>query len=234
MLLFGLRITIISFVIILVTGVISSEGQTRKEQGSHRLPNLASTRNAFEREGLLGGREDVLVRPMIESDASVQVRAREAGVSPGSLRPKVYGLKFDILFKNAEIGSAFMRRAEVYHVDFLKDQIVVDETYYYCNGFLASDILKVKEKRWSKYYGANAATITKLDTLAEAIRSGVGFRDAPAILDPREPLGTGGEEKNQSERDFTWFAGKEIVDNIGIELLRYPGIGNRVSVKYLE
>jgi hypothetical protein len=234
MLQFGLRITIASLVIILGTGVISSEGQTRKEHGSQRLPNLASTRNAFEREGLLGGMELVLVRPMEESDTGVQVRASEAGVNPGSLRPKVYGLKFDILFKNAEIGSAFMRRAAVYHVDFLKDQIVVDETYYFCDGFLASDILKVKERSWSKYYGANAATITKLDTLAEAIRSGAGFRDALAILDPREPLGTGGEERNRSERDLTWLAGKEIIDNIGIELLKSPDIGNRVSVKFLE
>jgi hypothetical protein len=111
---------------------------------------------------------------------------------------------------------------------------VVDETYYFCDSFLASDILKVKERSWSKYYGANAATITKLDTLAEAIRSGAGFRDALAILDPREPLGTGGEERNRSERDLTWLAGKEIIDNIGIELLKSPDIGNRVSVKFLE
>jgi len=195
----------------------------------------ASAPSVFENDGILGSTELVLVRPMLESDVSVSLRARQAGVPEESLQAKSYGLKIDVLFKDAEIGQAFMRRAQVYHLGSRKDQIVVDETYYYCDGFLSADIVKVTEKSWSSYYSVDVAAIARLDTLSEAVRNGMSHRDAFEAVEPISGnlLGTTREERQRSERAFTWFSGKQVIDKIGIELIRSPGVGNRVAVRFV-
>ncbi len=73
----GGPVAVASIALVLATAVIGNGGQARKEDDPLRFPKLASTRNAFEREGS-GGKEVVLVRPMVESDASVWLRARRS------------------------------------------------------------------------------------------------------------------------------------------------------------
>jgi hypothetical protein len=80
-------------------------------------------------------------------------------VEPASLQAKAYGIKLYVLFKDAEIGTAFMRRTQVYNLGSRNDRLTVDETYFYCNGFLSADIVRVTEKSWSKYYAPMWGTL---------------------------------------------------------------------------
>jgi hypothetical protein len=213
--------------------------QVRSAVPSARATQPAVGANAFETDGFLDEKWVVLVRPIVESDVTVLLRARQAGVLPGSLQARVYGLKVDVLFKDAEIGTAFMRRAHVYHLGLRNDQIVVDETYYYCNGFLSTDIVKITEKNWSRHYATDAASIAELDTLAEALSSRTGHQDAFNAADPVRSivgglLGRAGEQEHTLERDVTWFAGRQLIEGVGIELTRTLGVGNRVGVRFVR
>ena len=130
-----------------------------------------------------------------------------------------------------------MHRTQVYHLGSRTDQLTVDETYWYCNGFLSADIAKVEEKSWSKYYASTAADIARLDTLAEAVRNGVDHQEAYRALS--EPLGggllrSGGEEWNRSQQDVTWFAGRQAIEGVGIELTRSREVGNRVTIGFVR
>ncbi len=222
--------------IALLLAVSSCTDPTTTPAPPSDAPPLASTKEAFETDGLLGQKEVVLVQAMVESDTRVSLRARQAGVEPSSLQAKAYGVKIYVLHKDPEMGTAFMHRTQVYHLGSRRDQLTVDETYFYCTGFLSADIIKVTEKSWSKYYASDEADITRLDTLAEAVRSGVGHQDAFKALDPvgGGMLRNGGNEQNRFERDVTWFAGRQAIEGVGIELTRSRDAGNRVSVRFLQ
>lgn len=222
---------------VLLAAAASGSSPIQVPAATSKTFQFASTKDAFETDGLLDQREVVLVQPMVESDVRVSLRARAAGVEPSSIKAKAYGLKIFVLRKDPEIGTAFMHRTQVYHLGSGTDQLIVDEIYWYCNGFLSADIAKVEEKSWSKYYASNAGDIARLDTLAEAIRNGTGHQEAYRALS--EPLGggllrNGGAEQNRFEREVTWFAGRQAIEGVGIELTRSREVGNRVTIRFVQ
>lgn len=212
------------------TGCRDSGTQSQPSEETH--PPDTSV-DAYERKGILGGKEFVLLRSMIESDTALLLRARQAGVEPSSLNARAYGIKSYVLFEDAEIGHAFMHVRQVYHLGPKMDQLIADDTYYYCTGFLSTDIVKVTETRWSKYYAPNETTIAQFYKLAEAVRSGVGRQDAFEALNSGI-LGPAGAEQNRSEHEVTWFAGRETIEEVNIELMRSGKVGNRVAVRFVQ
>jgi len=201
-----------------------------------RHPQAASdATDTFEAEGLLGEPELVIVKPMIETDTSLRLRAKEANVPLESLRAKTYGLKIYVLSQTPDIGPAFLQRKQIYHLDERGDQLVIDEAYWYSNGFVSSDIIRVTEKSWSEYYLAEAGDIEHLDTLAEAVRSGTGQRDAYEAMSLFGRLAKfGSPAQNKFERDVTWIAGMQSIEDVRIELQRSHKFGNQLSARFVR
>jgi hypothetical protein len=196
---------------------------------------VSPTTSVFETDGIIGRKERVLVTPMIESDTSVWLRARQAGVDPSSLRASVYGLQAFSITTDAEIGTAFAHRKSAYHLGGKNDQLIVDEQYFYCDGFVSSDLLRVKQKSWSTYYSVDANAISLLDTLAEAVRSGSGHEDAYKAIGPMgDLLRSGSEPQTEFERSVTWFAGRSEIEDVIITLSRSKELGNFVHVEFAE
>jgi hypothetical protein len=221
----------------LFLSVTSGSSQNQAPATATRTVQFASIKDAFETDGVLDDNQVVLVQAMVESDVSLSVRAMEARVAASSIKARTYGLKFFVLRKDPEIGSAFMRRTQVYHLDAFPDRLIVDEAYWYCTGFLSSDIVKVQEKQWSKYHPANTGDVARFDTLAEAVRNGAGHQEAhKALFAPSlSPLlKTAGPEQNRFEREVTWFVGRQLIEGVGIELNRSRDLGNRVSIRFVQ
>ena len=206
------------------------------EQRSGQPPAQAPVQSPIVEVAGFGPKGDLaLVRPMVESEASVASRARATQVSPSSVRPKAYGVEVYVVFQDAEMGAAFLRRIKAYHLRaFNNDRIITDETYWYCNGFQAADILRITEKSWSRYYDSPEADVAVLDALSESVQRGIGHADAVEAVASLRPtlLKNGGEQQRGFEREVTWFAGRQEIDGVPIELMRSKLVGNRVSIQF--
>jgi len=190
----------------------------------------------FEIDGFLEGTETVLVTPMVESANAVRLRAKEAGVGEASIAAKAYGLKFFMLDPDAEIGIAFLRRAQIYHLESVPGQIVVDFNYLFCDGFLSAEVIKISEKTWTIYWPSDGTTVGRIDTLAEAVRSGKSAREAyDALASYLLGIGPGSAgERNKSERQVTWMTGRQLFEETAFEIGRIRDVGNRVAARFVR
>jgi hypothetical protein len=227
--------------ITLITFLSGCTQSTRPVQPESKPVQASPPIGAFEIDGILGRKEMVLVKPMIEADSSVKVRAIQAGVDASSLRAMAYGIELHVVYRDVEMGAAFAHRIHIYHLRTPNNQIIADEAYYYCNGFLSPDIARVSEKSWSKYYSANGAIISQLDTLAEAVRNGDGSMPLASIQDAYKVFGSGlgflrdgGPEQNRFEHEVAWFSGKESIDGVCVDLTRSKKFGNRVGAEFCQ
>ncbi len=215
---------------------VGRTGSPQESASVSSTPGLADTQTAFEIEGMLGSRDMVLVQPMLEADVAVSLRAEQAGVDPSTIEANVHGLKFFVVHRDPEVGTASFRRSQVYHHLNSGSQLTVDNAYWYVSGFISTDIIKVQVKYWSNYYRTSPDDIAKLKTLAEAVRNGTGHKEAyQAFGSPFSgSLGDRGPDQNRLEREVTWFAGVQAIDGVGVEVMRSPELGNRIAVRFAK
>jgi len=190
---------------------------------------------AFNAKGLLDEQESVLVQAMVEDGPSVELRARSSGLDPAVVRPKAYGLRIYVAHKDAEVGTAFFSRTQIYHLDSIPDQIIVDKRYLYGMGFLTPDVIKVKDKTWSERYSASAAEMNQLNALAEAVQRGQEMReayDAKRIFGPLAK--SGANEENSFEREITWLVGPQSLEGIYLSVKQSAEFGNRLNSVFIE
>lgn len=225
-----------TFLILALTAVIglgcTASDPAPKVAASSGVPSAPA---AFEAEGILDEKELVLVKPMIESDASMYFRAKKAGVSPSTLNPKAYGIEIYAMRKNPIVGTAFLHHTRVYSLDSMPRRLIFDEQYFYCNGFISKEVIKVSEKGWSEYYQASEKDIEKLATLSEAVRNGTSHREAYKALGPFGDLSkSGGEQLNLFEREVTWLVGKQTLDGVSVEVLPSTEFGNTIATRFVQ
>ncbi len=199
-------------------------------------PNSHSPHKAaFDAKGILGEQDSVLVQAMVEDDSSVQVRARSTGLDPSVVRPNAYGLRIYVARKNAEVGTAFFSRTQIYHLDSFPNQIIIDKRYLYGMGFLTQEVIKVSEKTWSERHNASAAEIAQLHALAEAVQQGRGMKEAYEATGIFGPLAkVGADEERSSEREVTWLVGPQSLEGIYLSVTKSEKFGNRLSPVFVE
>jgi hypothetical protein len=215
------------------------------DQGGHAEPKAAKVEfsggsscpvGVFEAKGILGGRELVRLLPMIENSTSAELRARSASVDKASITPRAFGMQFYVLFTDAQVGTAFASHTDVYHLESIPEKIIIDETYYFCDGFLADNVLKVREKSRSMRCQVNDQEIARLLTQSEAVRNGT---DCEAIYREMQ-FGWLGQLKAQGvkgelpTREHCWLAGPQRIDDACVNLERSPHFGNEVAVDFLK
>lgn len=190
---------------------------------------------AFDAKGLLDEQDSVLVQAMVEDGPSVHLRARSTGLDPAVVGPKAYGLRIYVVHKDAEVGTAFFSRTQIYHLDSIPDQIIVDRRYVYGMGFLTPDVIKVKDKTWSERYSASAAEMNQLDVLAEAVQGGWGMKEAYDATGLFGPLAkSGADEENSFEREVTWLVGPQSLEGIYLSVKQSAKFGNRLNPVFIE
>ena len=195
---------------------------------------LTPLKDAFQADGLLAEKVSVVVRAMVEDQATVELRARSTGLKPETVRPKAYGFRILVAHKNAEVGTAFFSRMQIYHLESMPGQIIIDRRYLYGMGFATPDVINVNEKTWSERYSATEAEINQLDALAEAVHAG---RGAKAAYEATQLFGSlsksGAEEENTSERSVTWLAGRQDLEDAVLNVVRSEHFGNRLDPAFV-
>jgi hypothetical protein len=192
-------------------------------------------KGVFEAESFVGGAVSVLVKPMIESSNAVELRAKQAGVDPATLKPTAYGLRIYELEKDPQVGTAFMVLTSAYNLASRRDQLIVDETYFRCTGFVSRDVLSIEETGYSRYYSSTPANVGRLRTLAEAVQNGHGHREAYEAFQPlSDMLRDGGDKENEYSKRMTWLAGTQSIEDVEVEVTPSPDFGNRVRPRFMS
>ncbi len=194
-------------------------------------------RHIFEHQGSFGGKQTILVLPMLEGEASLSLRARSLGVGVGSITPTAYGLCIYTLFAAPPVGAAVCKVERIYHLKSLPGQVTVDSTYFYCEGLLSTSVLKVTEKRWSEHSHAGAAEIDQLLQMADAVNRGSGHRAAHEALQPLGSLGRlgrGGARDESASKEMTWLAGLQRIEQVDVRIMPSPDYGNQLTTQFVR
>lgn len=197
-------------------------------------PTKGKVASVFEAENFMGEKIDVLVFPKVESDDAVHLRARVSGIDPKTLSAKAYGFTVYEASRDSETGVAFLSKKDVYHLGS-EDKVFIDSRFYYGDGFLAVDIADVSQKSWSCQKEATVSDLAKLLTIADAVKSGTGHREAyEAVHGPGAMAQNCYREDADHEKAGSWVLGpQKIEEGVFVDLSRMKGVGNRFTTKFI-
>ena len=215
-----------------------------EDQEGHERPDVSkvetsgapsSPAGVFEVDGILGRHEIVKIMPMIETPDSVELRARSASVDKAALSPKAYGIRIFTLYSDAQVGTAFATHTSIYYLRSLPSKVIIDEIFFYCNGFLAENVLKISEKYRSAECGASDFEIARLLTQAEVVLNGTGCESVYREIQSGAlgHLKAQAVSKEQPLLEESWLAGPQRIEGERVNLARSPHFGNEVLVEFL-
>lgn len=194
-----------------------------------------STAGTFQPEHGMDAGNWIRVDPMIESASSLSLRARRAGLPVEQLVPQAYGLIITTLYPDVEIGVAFLRQRQIYHLDGFDRRIFVDEKYLYGKGFLSPEVIQVSERGWSREHAVSDSEITLLKELSSAVQRGTGRAAAFDAVSTFGPLALGrAPETRQYEREASWLVGTQRVDSAYFSIGAVAGLGNRLATRFVN
>jgi hypothetical protein len=188
--------------------------------------------DTFEIEGTIG-RERVRVTAEFENPYSVALRARQMAVGNAALKPRAIGVRIFVIYPEAQLGAAFASSTSIYHL--LPGRLSIDETYFYCDGFVSETVLAISKKTRFISCQTGESEIARLLSLAESVRSGSGYE---AVIWATEGSGwislikSTGTSEEHPIREESWFAGPQRIEQECLKLSRSARFGNEVEVEF--